>query len=99
MSSPVKAITYLTGSVYALATYPGAETMNTLGTPLGLALARLSEALWLPLRIVDPQSQAECLGDPERYEDGTPLSLITQTIFFRSRGNRPLRGQLWPRTR
>ena len=98
MSTPVKDISYLTGSVYALAAYPGFET-NTLGTPLGLVLARLPEALWLPVKMVDPQSQAEFLGDPEVYEDGTPLSLIAQTVFFRSNGNRPLRGQLWPRTR
>ena len=99
MSSPVKDITYLTGSVYALADYPGGEMLNTLGTPLGLALARLPEALWLPVKMVDLQSQAEFLGDPESYADGTPLSLITQTVFFRSNGNRPLRGQLWPLTR
>ena len=98
MSTPVKDITYLTGSAYALATYPGFE-VNTLGTPLGLALARLPEALWLPVKIVDPQIQAECLGGLEPYEDGTPLSLIAQTVFFRSSGNRPLRGQLWPLTR
>ena len=98
MSTPVKDITYLTGSVYAQATYPGFG-MNTLETPLGLAVARLPETLWLPLKIVDPQSQAEFLAEPECYENGTPLALITQTIFFRSRGNRPLRGQLWPLTR
>jgi len=98
MSSPVKAITYLTGSVYAQATYPGFG-MNTLETPLGLAIARLPEALWLPLEIVDPQSQAEFVAEPECYEDGTPLSLITRTLFFRSSGTRPLRGQLWPLTR
>ena len=98
MSTPVKDITYLTGSVYAQATYPG-FVMNTLGTPLGLAVARLPESLWLPLKIVDPQSQAEYVGDAESYQDGTPLSLIVQTIFFRSRGNRPLRGQLYPLTR
>ena len=98
MSIPVKDITYLTGSVYALATCPGLE-VNTLGTPLALAFARLPEALWFPVKIVDPQSQAEFLAEPECYENGTPLALITQTIFFRSRGNRPLRGQLWPLTR
>ena len=98
MSIPVKDITYLTGSVYAQATYPGFGT-NTLGTPLALAFARLPEALWFPVKMVEPQSQAEFLAEPECYEDGTPLSLITQTIFFRSRGNRPLRGQLWPLTR
>lgn len=98
MSTPVKHITYLTGSVYALATYPGFE-VNALGTPLGLASACLPEALWLPLKIVDPQNQAEFLGDAEPYTDGIPLSLIAQTVFFRSRIYRPLRGQLWPLTR
>lgn len=98
MSIPVKDITYLTGSVYALATCPGLE-VNTLGTPLALAFARLPEALWFPVKMVEPQSQAEFLAEPECYEDGTPLSLIAQTVFFRSRGNRPLRGQLWPLTR
>ena len=100
MSTPVKAITYLTGSVYRLATYPGPRK-RIPGVPLCFLLGSLPAPFWLRLTVRDPQTLAvgglKGLGPFQNV--GTSRVMLLETIFWRKKQNRPPRGQLWPLTR
>lgn len=100
MSTPVKNIAYLTGSVYRLA-ISFAPRKRIPGIPLMFLVGAVPVPFWLRIQLRDPQILA--VGDLKVLQQlrntGVSRVMLLKTIFWRKKQYRPPRGQLWPLTR
>lgn len=97
MPSPTKAITYLNGA------YPRSSTVFKAvdASPSVRLKARSIQMLppfWRRVTFTFAAPSSRVLVISKKTYRIARIAMKT-TIFWRNRGGRPLRGQLWPRTR
>ena len=93
---PAKAITYLTGA-NAKARTPFVHRPLVLAARTSL-IARVARPRWKPLNMSGAKPQARTLFVPRPLVLAA-LAGLKLTLFWRAKSGRPLKGQLWPRTR
>ena len=85
----------------------GASTIGLLGLPAH-ELPMLSELsacytvngpFWLPLQLPTPVYLGDAFPPPPGVDLASSQLMKQEILLFRNKGNRPLRGQLWPLTR